>query len=249
MTTGRRRQGTNRRLRLWGDESHRLPLAEQAFIKLASLWHETAAHSDPERALPKKADDTALACLLLHSEWGRQFGTAALQRADANARLASTRFPAQRLAFLDVGSWIDGLPWQLCRPAAALGGDTGYPMGRLVLSLTHHQSSIRCWMMEIAWMVRASLPIDEAVPRLLKNVADTLLGVRMAMGLASALCPTNEELDKYIESYVPPEGFADQFNERIAAFRQEGFSLSPTYFWALECRCRRMIEQAVLGYE
>lgn len=206
-----------------------------------------AAQADRDCGLPQKADEIALTCLLLYSEWGKQFSKAAVHQAAANTELASTRFPALRLAFLDVASWIDALAWRLCSAHDAGGQGPDSVIAELVSGLTHNQSAVRSWMMEIAWMVRPSIPVDRAVPQLLKNVADTLGGVRMAVGLASALCSSDEVLESFIGGCQPPDMFADQFANRIKSFREEGFFLSQAYFWSLESRCRRMIEQTVLG--
>jgi hypothetical protein len=54
-------------------------------------------------------------------------------------------------------------------------------------------------------------------------------------------------LESFISGYGPPDGFADQFADRIKMFREECFALSQMYFWELESQCRRMTEQAVFG--
>jgi hypothetical protein len=216
-------------------------LAEQAFLTLAREWQDIAAKTGPDCALPWQADTTALACLLLAVEWGEQFTEAVNPLIEENKGMAFSRWssvpPIQEL---------ETLVWRLCRSDTAGAPSRTVSMDDLLGTLNHHNSDIRTWVMKLGWMIRPWLPAGEAVPLLLQNVADTLGGVRLAMGLARGLCATDEELKQFIAGYEPPE-FADQYADRITRFREEGFALSQREFWNYESRCRRMIEQAVLG--
>ena len=216
-------------------------LAEQAFLALAREWRDIAAKTDPNRALPAQADTMALACLLLAVEWGKEFTQVVSPLIEENERRALSQLRMPYYARLEA------LPWRLCRSDAAGPPSRTPGMAVLLDALTHPHSSLRMWVMTVGWMVRPWVPADEAVPLLLKNVADTLGGVRLAMGLARGLCATDEKLEQFIAGYEPPDGFADQLTDRITMLREEGFALSQMYFWELECRCRRMIEQTVFG--
>jgi len=217
-------------------------LAEQAFLALARKWRDIAAKSGPDCALPEQADTAALACLLLAVEWGKQFTEAVNLQCEENQRLADSRWTVPTVPSI---ARLEALVWRLCRSGMAGAPSRTAEMDELLNAFTAPKSDFRWWTMRQGWMVRSWLPADEAVPLLLKNVADTLGGVRLAMGLARGLCATDEELEAFIAGYEPPNGFAAQFADRIKMFREEGFALSQMEFWELESRCRRMIEQAV----
>jgi hypothetical protein len=195
----------------------------------------------------------ALACLLLAVEWGKQFAGAINQEIRENEQLASSRWTASSrgalaaITGMDVVARLEALVWTLCGSGMAGAPSRTEGMALLLDALIHGRSFFREWMIQIGWMIRAWLPVAEAVPLLLRNVADTLAGVRLSMGLAHRLCAADDTLEAFIAGFRAPEGFADQFAHRIAMFREEGFALSEMSLWELECRCRRMIEQAVLA--
>jgi len=214
--------------------------AEQAFLALAREWRDMAVTTEPDRALPEQADTAALACLLLAVECGKQFTKAANLQCEENELVAFSHWEP-RTAY----GQVESLAWGLCRNDTA--DDTSRtPVEEMIDAFTHPKSDFRCWMMKLGWMVRPWLPADKVVPLLLKNVDDTLGYVRLAMGLARGLCTTDEELEAFIAGYEHPT-CGDQFAERIALFRGEGFALSQMEFWKLESRCRRMIERAALA--
>jgi hypothetical protein len=218
-------------------------LAEQAFLALAREWRDIAAKTGPDCALPEQADTAALACLLLAVEWGKQFTEAVNLQCEENERLADSRWTVCTVPSI---ARLEALVWRLCHSGTAGAPSLIAGIDDLLDAFTHPNSAVRLWTMKQGWMVRSWLSAN-AVPLLLKNVADTLGGVRLAMGLARGLCATNEELEAFIAGYEPPNGFTDQFSDRIKMFREEGFSLSQMQFGELESRCRRMIEQAVFG--
>lgn len=124
---------------------------------------------------------------------------------------------------------FDALVWRLCRSDTAGAPSRSAGMADLLHALTHHDSGVRGWVMNVGWMVRPWLPADEAVPLLLRNVVDTLGGVRLAMGLARGMCATDKELEAFIAGFKPPDGFVDQFADRITRCREEDFALSQMY--------------------
>jgi hypothetical protein len=214
-------------------------VAERAFLVLARRWHDGFAVVDMNHAPPRDVDEVALACVLLAVEWGSDFTAVARNQCELNRELGSKREVP----------WIDCLPWELCEASwAADPRDTG-AVETLTANLDHHNSALRGWCMELAWMCRPWLEKLVCTLSLLKNVADTLGGVEVAMGLARGLCSSDEELNEFIAAYEhqPPDRFANQFAERIKAFRDVGFFLTQIHHLDLECRCRRMIEGAVLG--
>lgn len=208
-------------------------LAGSVFCKLAKEWNSLVSEADKDVAMPRQADEIALSCVLLAVERGEAVKPAQ-DIVEANIGLALGRWGVMTYAN------SDALPWKLCK----LVGKSAVPY--LVQLLSHHQSAIRDWAMRIAWLARPWLDRGEVVPLLLKNVADTLGGVRTAMGLASGLCANDQELEEYIGK-SNFEGFQQQFLQRIEQFRSEGFSLSKQILLEMELCCRKRIEQALLG--
>jgi len=217
------------------------PLSEQAFIAFAGRWNQIAARTDKDHALSADADAAALACLLLASERGARFCGAACKRAGANLLVASSRFPGSGMA------WIDSLPWRLCQsllilPNGELSGAEG-----LLGKLNHPMSAVRSWMMSIAWAVHTRIPVEATVRMLLRNVANTLQGVSLALGLARGLCASNEEFEAIVRDYSPPGHFDDQFHVRISHAREIGFYYFQIHVWDRELRWRGLTEEAILG--
>lgn len=189
-------------------------IAERAFLALGREWANQARNTQEGYPLPRRADELALACLLLTVEWGAESTNVARQQMELVRELAATR--------RDV-SWMDALSWRLCECA-----NCEPPLCDLeaVLELTanldHHNSSIRQWMMELGWFVADWLNPVEASARLLKNVADTLMGPLMAAGLASRLFEDADSFMAYARDFKPPETFAEQYGDRRRIVEQQG---------------------------
>lgn len=216
-------------------------LAEQAFVTLARQWRDMAEKAGRDGDLPGQADMVSLACLLLAVEWGWGFSKAADSLRRENDSLARQRLKAGPYAILDM------YVWELCEGGIADESLRAESMYSLRENMTHHNSAIRKRIMTMAWMVRHWFTSDDEIALLLKNVADTLCGFRMAFGLARGLCVIDEELELFVVWFNPPDGFADQFADRITMFREEGFVLSQKELWECEARCRRMTQKAVFG--
>jgi len=205
-------------------------MAERGFLVLARRWHAEFAVIDKERAPPRALDEIALACLLLAVEWGKEFTSVARAQMEANRLAAEQRREIY---------WLDELPWKLC---ANWGQDS------LTVNLDHHSSAIRISMMELGWFAYPLLNPVEAATRLLKNLADTLAGVSMAAGLAARFFDTNEKFLAFAHSFTPPETFEEQYRDRLKAVEEHGIAEMQIHFWQLESKCRKMIEQAGLGF-
>jgi hypothetical protein len=214
-------------------------VAEQAFLKIAREWQDATMTAASDNALPTKADTMSLACLILSDEWGKQFTEGVDPQIKENERLAFSRWNGAPFAK------YESLIWRL---AGAISGKAPQSeiMTELIDTLTIHNSAIREWAMKLAWIVRHLMPAGVVVPLLLLDVENTLGAVREAMGLASALCQTNDELENFIAKYEP-ETYAEQSDSRIKQFRGEGFGLSQFTFLSMESDCRRMIEESILG--
>ena len=213
-------------------------VAELAFLVLARQWQEDVSAADSNRALPMSADRLALSSLLLAIAWGRKFSDAARQQAEVNKEAVAGR----------IGAWIDQLPWALAESAhpASISRQAD-SVETLTVNLDHHNSSIRVWMMKIGWTVRPWLIAPEAMPRLLKNVADTLAWPSLAAGLAAALAPSEDEFWGLARGFEPPSGFADQYLHRLDQIKRLGVLGIQAPFWQIEAECWKTIAEAVLS--
>jgi hypothetical protein len=211
------------------------PPAERVFIRLARQWQEGFAAVEREYAPPRSVDELALAAVLLAREHGASFTNVAWQQTEANIALAEKR----------AVSWIDRLPWRLAHAARLTEPGQSQELNELDCNLNHHNSAIRIWMMELAWLVRPWLERDTALPRLLENVAGTLAGTAMAWGLAGALFDSAELLHAAAEIWRP-EDFAEQYAKRVALFKAEGLLATQVFFWKTEAACRHLIADAAM---
>lgn len=214
-------------------------VAEHAFLVLAREWREEAGRIPDEHCLSIRADTLAKACLLLAVEWGVGFSDVARSAMEANRAAAESRRQP---------SWIDELPWRVC-----LASNNPLPVANepavwdLTTNLDHHNSSIRCWMMELGWLVVPWINPVESTVRLLKNLADTLSGPFTAAGLAARFFEKPEAFFNFAKTFKPPEGFEDQYLDRLKQVEERGVLAMQVDFWQTEALCRKEIERAVLG--
>jgi len=206
--------------------------AEHIFIRLAQQWHDGYAAVQPEHAPPRTLDELALAAVLLAREHGASFTNVAWQQVEANIALTGSRSVP----------WIDRLPWRLATAARLELPFESVGIEELECNLDHHNSSMRVWTMEVAWMVSPWLLTESAMPLLLQNVAGTLTGAEMAWGLAGALFDSEERFYVEAESWQP-EGFAEQYAERVVVFKGMGLLATQAPFWKMEATCRRLIAE------
>lgn len=211
--------------------------AEWAFIALADRWRNDIAATPANHCPPRAADERALACLLLAVEWGASFTAMARERMERNKRAALSRHTI---------AWLDTLPWRLCAVAHADAAKAAPETGFLVANLTHGQSSIRMWMMELAWCAFPLLRREDVVPALFKNVADTLAGVTMAAGLATRFYDQADAFFAAARAFVPLD-FEEQYRNRIGQIEKLGVDNIQASFWRLECHCRKLIEGAAFA--
>src|SRR5665213_529895 len=210
---------------------------EGAFIRLARRWYDGSAAVAHDHPLPRIMDELALSAVLLAREYGKSFTNAAWRQAEANIVLAEKR--AESL------SWADSLPWRIAVSAHSLEPALCSGLNDLVCNLSHHNSSLRIWSMELAWMVQPWLERNTALPHLLKNVADTLSGVDMAWALAGTFFDSEEQVNAAASSWQPLD-YAEQYAERVALFKESGRLSAQAYFWKMEAGCRRLIAEAVV---
>jgi hypothetical protein len=216
-----------------GFAAHSTP-AERIYVKLTLQWRKEFCAVIPSRAPPRSVDEISLAALLLAFEHGRTFTPSAWREAEENCKVCNER----------ILPWVDSLPWRLAIAQFSETADND-AMEDLTYHLSHPTSSIRIWMMEIAWMVRPHLRFDEARQHLLNNVAGTLVGVRPAWGLAADLFNSNEDFLAAAERWQP-EDFSDQYAERLTILKAEGSLQAQASFWRMESVCRRQITESAI---
>ena len=144
-------------------------------------------------------------------------------------------------------SWDDTLPWRIADDALNNILSTGSGLPLVIDNLNHGKSILRLWTMEIAWLMRERIHVDEASPKLFDNVASTILYVENAWGLASSLFSDSGDFYQAAENYKPREEYQDQYQDRLRLFKEEASLNFQAYFWKLEAKCRKYIQEAVGG--
>jgi len=193
--------------------------------------------SAPDRALPEPADDLALAALLLAVERGGTFTDRPLRQIREN--IAATELSTRKLWV-----WIERLVWDLCAEATTASPSDSGPVQLLTATLDHDDSSIRGWCLKLAWMVRPWLRGEDAVPRLLTVLANTLGNPLLAGALAAEFFPDPELFWLAAEEFDPPRDFESQYRERVETLREHGIVQLQLPFFVREARCRKLIEDA-----
>lgn len=211
-----------------------LPVPETAFIAQCVKWQALVRPLDPDRVPPREADEATLAALLVAVEYGVNLGPCAEREADRVLDLIKAR----------ESPWLDDMPWNLIKSLIGFEYPARDGMDRLSYNLNHHNSVIRGWIHEIAWIARKHLRVNIVRPILLGNLAIQLAGVPESAGILAALHEDKEELDRLADEFVP-ERLEDQYRERLIRIREEDWNAQPVNLWHLENKCRRIIWQSV----
>jgi hypothetical protein len=182
--------------------------------------------SNHQQPLPADLDDLALACLLVAYEHGNRSPLRTTNALESCLAAVGTRF------------WGDQLPWRLALEFCLHNPKQRLGVNELSASLDHNNSSIRLWMLKIAWLVRQKLDPDEAVPKLLNNMANTLGNWDASAGLCSALHQEEGYFWISAEGHEP-EDYADQYQQRLGFIRERGLPAFTAQFEHLELRLRR----------
>jgi len=215
-------------------------VADRCLLCCATDYLNGIGEHPSDRALPRNMDELSLACLLICTEHG-----------DKLSRNPSAVLIKCRDATCDRGmtGTYDLYPWALA--IEAVNGEISSEstmVDRLVRNLAHGDSGVRGYMFEMGWFVRKWLPRDESVPLLLKNVADTLGGWCLSLGLCSVLFESNDEFWAYADAYIPEdERFESQYRDRLQLVRDGGLGLCMCDFYQLDSRIRKLIGDYALG--
>jgi hypothetical protein len=202
---------------------------------LAALSHRFRTACPPRDGPPlsSELDDLALACLLLAHEHGDRSPEGTTQLLEACLTAVRARF------------WGDQLPWRLALGCCRHNPNARQGLGELTANLDHHNSATRLWIFKLAWLVRARLDPDHAVPKLLNNVANNLGHWDAAAGLCAALHRNGDYFLISAETHEP-DGFADQYRDRLKFIRERGVPAFTARFETLELRLRRLVDATAL---
>ena len=163
-------------------------------------------------------DVCALSCLLTTSEWGPTFSRSAQEPIELNCALVDS---------CRGGSWIDRISWELCGELLPSWDFFPHAFERLAANLDHPNSSVRIWMMEIAWMVQPKLYREEVMSHLLGNLAEILFGPFMAAGLGARFFPDFDQFIAQARSFQPRAPYEEQYRARLDDCAKEGAANSP----------------------
>ena len=213
-------------------------VGERAFLLLARQWYKEILSTDKSKTLPISMDYLGLASILLAVEWGRDFTNVARDQIDINREAIKDR---------GVLPWVDQISWQICQASLEKTPSKSETVEQLIANLDHHNSSIRCWMLEIGWFIRHWLDASKAIPLLLKNIADTIFGPFMSAGLAAGIAVTEEEFCALAQEFNPPSNYEAQYRDRMKQVEELGILEIQSHFWKLETECWKVISQTVLG--
>ena len=212
-------------------------IAERAFIHLSRAWLIVAKKTPNDEALPRDADIMSLSCILLSVERGKTFTEVARNQMEENRVAAENRRKP---------SWADELPWKLCSNTNLVNPKASEAFYQLHANLDHHNSSIRGWMMEMAWVSFPFLNSEYALGKLFKNIADTLGGVDIAVGLASRFFSKPDDFMAAAQAFKPTD-FEDQYQDRLKIIKENGVQSFQASLWKTETCCRKLIEETVMG--
>jgi hypothetical protein len=240
---------------------HQVRVAESCLLQLAQYYSAHCSKPPVEEARSRSVDEASFACLLICESY------ACLLSDEAINVLLSCRkaIPSSNNPVL----WLDILPWDLAIDALrsnpgrtekqlefnysgkywvlAPSGMSMSPVNFLVENLTHHNSSIRSFVLELAWFVRKRIPFEKAARALLKNVADTLGYWDWSLGFCSCLFENEEQFWAFADAFEPPHEFFVQYHDRLKTVHEDKLLQCRYHFIELELKLRQMIDEWALS--
>jgi len=215
--------------RLWSDADFTASVAEAALLHFTSAYLAGLREAPSDRPLERWMDEHSYACLLLCEEHGDALTQASL------AALEKCRDAVSARPLLGL---YDMLPWNAA--LHALGKARSAP-DRLVSVFTNGASDLRGFAFEIGWFVRRRLPVEKATEALLCNVADTLGGWDISLGLCSSLYESVDAFWATADEYQPEPRWEGQYRDRLTLVREQGLAGCRYHLTALESRIRHLI--------
>lgn len=235
-----RQRGNPAQEELWSKAELQPTVADGCLLRCATDFLDAIEDYPRDRALPREMDELSFASLLICAEHG-----AKLSR-NPSALLTKCRDAACDRGF--TGTY-DLYPWALA--IEAVSGKINREsimIGRLVRNMAHGDSGVRGFMFELGWFVRKWLPRDQVAPLLLTNVADTLGGWWLSLGLCSVLFETRDEFWAYADALVlEDDRFESQYRDRLQQVRESGLGMCLCGLYQLDSRVRTVIDGYALG--
>lgn len=210
--------------------------AEVCLERLAGRFIASCRAKQEKGPLPREADELSFACLLLYVEHGER-----LTKRSAKI-VAQCRSVAAKSGTC---AWLDRLPWDCCCDVGSLDSDKP-GLFAVEANLTHGNSAIRDFVIEVGWFVRRFLNCESVVSSCLKNTADTILSWHKAAGLCAELAGGHDEFFALADAYEP-EDFRDQYRDRLEAVREVGVDVLLAPLYRLELTARKHIESVFLS--
>lgn len=205
--------------------------AERVFLSLARSWAKQFSELPENRPPSRDVDELALSALAIANDYGSEFTIVAQRQVAANIELTHRR---------SSGGWLDRMAWWLVQMCSLETSKDCWQIYELVANLNHHNSAIRIWMMEIAWVIRGRLPRERVLPILFENVASTIAGVEMAWGLAAVLFEGRTEFNDAAVEWLPENNFDQQYIERAQKLKDQTFACQADH-WKLEANLYRRL--------
>ena len=235
---------------------HQVRVAESCLLQLTQYYCANCNKLAGKGTWPRSVDEASLACLLICESYACFLSDEAI-----NALLSCRKaIPSSNNPVL----WLDILPWDLAMDALrsnpgrtekqlefnysgkywtlAPSGMSMSPVNFLVESLNHPNSSIRSFILELAWFVRERIPSEKAARALLKNAAGTLSYWDRSLGLCSTLFEHEEQFWSFADTFEPPHDFMEQYHDRLKVARENKLGLYRCSFIELELNLRQMID-------
>jgi hypothetical protein len=240
---------------------HPVRVAESCLLQLTQYYCANWPKPSNKGSRSRSIDEVSFACLLICEGYAHFLSDEAI-----NALLSCRKaVPSSNNPVL----WLDILPWDLAIDALrsnpdrtekqlefnysgkywalAPSGMSMSPVNFLVENLTHHNSSIRSLILELAWFVRKRIPLEKAARALLKNVADTFVYWDQSLGLCSSLFENEAQFWAFSDAFEPPQSFLEQYRDRLGGVHEDKLSHCRYHFIELELKLRQMIDEWALS--
>jgi hypothetical protein len=240
---------------------HRVSIAENCLLQFTQYYCANCNKQPGEGAWSRSVDEASFACLLICESYASFLSDEAI-----NVLLSCRKaVPSSNNPVL----WLDILPWDLAIDALrsnpgrtekqlefnysgkywvlAPSGMSMSPINFLVENLTHQNSSIRSFVLELTWFVRKRIPLEKTARALLRNVAETPGYWDWSLGLCSSLFENEEQFLTFADAFKPPHEFSEQYHDRLKSVHEDKLLECRYHFIELELKLRQMMDQWALS--